>query len=228
MVDIYTVYGTGGFAREVMPLLKYSCNENTDEQKKFFFIDDFKEKNEINGTQVLNFEDLLKNFSAHNIYCNIAIADANIRRKLSEKCMNNGINILTIKSKNSLILDDVQIDKGSILCPFTTITSNVRIGTSFHANLYSYVAHDCVIGDYVTFAPGVKCNGNVRIENNVYIGTGAIILPGTKAKPISIGENSRVAAGSVVTKSIPENVTVFGNPAQILTKTLLKKIRLNS
>ena len=94
--------------------------------------------------------------------------------------------------------------------------------------MYSYVAHDCVIGDFVTFAPGVKCNGNVIIDSNVYVGTGAIILPGKKDKPIKIGKNSKIAAGSVVTKSIPENVTVFGNPAQILTKSLLKKIRLSS
>ena len=109
------------------------------------------------------------------------------------------------------------------MCPFTTITSNVRIGTSFHANLYSYVAHDCVIGDYVTFGPGVKCNGNVRIDNNVYIGTGAIILPGTKAKPISIGENSKVAAGSVVTSNVPNNALVFGRSKQKTKKNWNKK-----
>lgn len=48
------------------------------------------------------------------------------------------------------------------------------IGRSFHANIYSYVAHDCIIGDYVTFAPSVKCTGNVVIEDCVYIGTGAM------------------------------------------------------
>jgi acetyltransferase-like isoleucine patch superfamily enzyme len=51
-------------------------------------------------------------------------------------------------------MDDVVIGDGAILSPFTCITSNVRIGKSFHANLYSYVTHDCIIGDYVTFAPG--------------------------------------------------------------------------
>lgn len=41
-------------------------------------------------------------------------------------------------------------------------------GRHFHANLYSYVEHDCVIGDFVTFAPGVKCNGNVVVEDYAY------------------------------------------------------------
>ena len=47
---------------------------------------------------------------------------------------------------------------------------------------YVHIAHDCQVGDFVTFAPAVKCNGNVIIENNVYIGTGAIIKQGKKDK----------------------------------------------
>ena len=113
-------------------------------------------------------------------------------------------------------MDDVLIGDGAILSPFTCITSNVRIGKSFHANLYSYIAHDCVIGDYVTLAPGVKCNGNVIIEDHAYVGTGAIIRPGTKTKPLVIGSHSIIGMGAVVTKTVPSGKTVFGNPAKIL------------
>jgi hypothetical protein len=61
----------------------------------------------------------------------------------------------------------------------------------------------------------------------VYVGTGAIIYPGTKYSPIVIGKNSKVGVGAVVTKSVPENVTVIGNPAQVLTRELLKKMKAN-
>ena len=74
----------------------------------------------------------------------------------------------------------MDIGEGSLLCPFTCLTSNIKIGKFFHANIYSYVAHDCIIGDYVTFAPGVKCNGNIHIEDHAYIGTGAVIKQGTQ------------------------------------------------
>ena len=67
---------------------------------------------------------------------------------------------------------------GAALSPFVTLTSNIRIGRHFHANLYSYVEHDCVIGDFVTFAPAVKCNGNVVIEDHAYIGAGAVATAG--------------------------------------------------
>lgn len=54
----------------------------------------------------------------------------------------------------------------------------------------------------------------LEIGRNVRIGARAIIMPGVK----SIGENSVIAAGSIVTKSVPERVVVSGNPAQIVVK----------
>lgn len=49
------------------------------------------------------------------------------------------------------------------------------------------------------------------IGNYVYIGTGALIMPG-----VTIGDNSLIAAGSVVTKSIPAGSVAAGNPARVL------------
>ncbi|RYZ85331.1 MAG: hypothetical protein EOO68_30390 [Moraxellaceae bacterium] len=114
--------------------------------------------------------------------------------------------------------DAVTIAEGSILCPFVCLTSNIKIGKFFHANIYSYVAHDCVIGDFVTFAPGVKCNGNIIIEDHAYIGTGAIIKQGTPEQPIVIGKGAVVGMGAVVTKSVAAGVTVVGNPAKPLVR----------
>ena len=94
----------------------------------------------------------------------------------------------------------------------------MRIGKSFHANIYSYVAHDCRIGDFVTFAPKVCCNGNVHIEDHAYIGTGAIIRQGTPERPLVIGEGAVVGMGAVVTRDVPAGVTVVGNPARPLEK----------
>jgi len=72
------------------------------------------------------------------------------------------------------------------------------------------------VGDFVTLAPAVKCNGNVIIGDHAYIGTGAIIRPGEKDDPLMIGAHSIIGLGSVVTKDIPEGATVFGNPARVI------------
>jgi sugar O-acyltransferase (sialic acid O-acetyltransferase NeuD family) len=135
------------------------------------------------------------------------------------KCESDGLDFFEVRSHNVVQMDDVQLGKGAVLSPFVTLTSNIRIGKHFHANLYSYVEHDCVIGDYVTFAPGVKCNGNVIIEDHVYVGTGAVIKQGMPDAPIVIGCGAVIGMGAIVTKSVPPGVTVIGNPALPLIKT---------
>lgn len=60
-------------------------------------------------------------------------------------------------------------------------------------------------------AEGLQYNADVYIQRNVWIGAGAIILPG-----IHIGENSVIGAGSMVTHDIPANVVAVGNPCRVL------------
>tara|TARA_B100001287_G_scaffold238699_1_gene212269 strand:- start:5658 stop:6212 length:555 start_codon:yes stop_codon:yes gene_type:complete len=69
------------------------------------------------------------------------------------------------------------------------------------------LAHDASTFNYL----GYTKIGKVNIEDNVFIGANSIILPG-----VSIGKNAIIGAGSVVTKDIPENSIVVGNPAKVI------------
>lgn len=60
--------------------------------------------------------------------------------------------------------------------------------------------------------PDFDCFGKVTIGDYVYIGTNSLIMPG-----VTIGNNVLIAAGSVVTKSVPSGVVVAGNPAKIVS-----------
>lgn len=59
--------------------------------------------------------------------------------------------------------------------------------------------------------PNFDCFGKVIIGDYVYIGNHSLIMPG-----VTIGDNVLIAAGSVVTKSVPDNVVIGGNPANII------------
>lgn len=209
------VYGASGFGKEVMPLVRAQFTELNKEH--FVFIDDGQANTDLNGYQVLSYTDFINN-SKTDKRVTIAIANSQVREKLMARLDQDSVQHLEIQAANTVILDEVEMGEGSLLCPFTCITSNIKIGKFFHANIYSYVAHDCIIGDYVTFAPGVKCNGNIHIEDHAYIGTGAVIKQGTPDKPLVIGKGAVVGMGAVVTKSVPAGVTVVGNPARILEK----------
>lgn len=215
MSKIIGVYGASGFGKEVMPLIRQQYSDLKKEQ--FVFIDDGQAGSVLNAYPVLSYVDFLKDKSAEKLVT-IAIANSTVREKLSIQLEQDNIKAISVVAANTLIFDQVEIGEGSLFCSFTHVTSNVKIGKYFHANIYSYVAHDCVIGDYVTFAPGVKCNGNIHIEDHAYIGTGAIIKQGSPDKPLVIGKGAVVGMGAVVTKNVPPGVTVIGNPARILEK----------
>lgn len=108
---------------------------------------------------------------------------------------------------------------------------NTHFGHDVYANFNLTLVDDCdiFVGDNVMFGPNVtvataghpvepnlrrkaaQFNIPVRIGNNVWIGAGAVILPG-----VTIGDNTVVGAGSVVTKDLPSNVVAVGNPCRVL------------
>ncbi len=176
-------------------------------------MDDQPPVEQLNGHRVLTYAQWLAEPAAAR-HISLAIANSAVRAKLAERCADDAVAFFEVRAANTVQLDDVQIGRGAILCPFVTLTSNIRIGQHFHANLYSYVEHDCVIGDFVTFAPGVKCNGNVVIEDHAYIGAGAVLKQGKPGAPLVIGRGAVVGMGAVVTKNVAPGTTVVGNPAR--------------
>lgn len=214
---LYAIFGASGCGRGVMPLAREQLRQVGFPSDRLVFVDDKPEAQVVNGHRVISFHDYLEN-PANERYVALAIANSEIRERLARRCTENGVRPWSLIATNAIAMDDVQVGEGAILCPFTTLTSNIRIGRYFHANLYSYVEHDCVIGDFVTFAPSVRCNGNVVIEDHAYIGAGAIIKQGKPGKPLVIGRGAVVGMGAVVTRDVAPGVTVVGNPARPLTK----------
>ena len=208
------VFGASGFGREVMPWVRQQLAGSN---ARIVFVDDNPPVVDLNGHSVLTYQQFLQE-RADEKFISIAIADSGIRKILTDRCVSDGVTVLDVTANNAVVMDAVDIGEGFVISPFVTITSNVKIGKGFHANIYSYVAHDCVLGDYVTFAPSVKCNGNIVIEDHAYIGTGAILKQGRPGKPLVIGKGAVVGMGAVVTKDVPPGVTVVGNPAKPLIR----------
>lgn len=107
----------------------------------------------------------------------------------------------------------------------------VHFGKHVYANFGLTLVDDTeiTVGDHTMFGPnvtvataghpilpalrrqGLQYNAPVRIGCNCWIGAGALILPG-----VTIGDNTVVGAGSVVTRDLPANVVAVGNPCRVL------------
>ena len=149
----------------------------------------------------------------------------------------NKTSIQEAEKRNSL-LKEMFAEIGENCCVLSPFYANfggkhVHFGNNVFANFNLTLVDDThiYVGDNVMFAPnvtiataghpvlpalrekGYQYNLPVRIGKNCWLGAGVIVLPG-----VTIGENTVVGAGSVVTKDLPANVVAVGNPARVLRK----------
>ena len=203
------IIGAGGFGREVKMLI----DQINAVSPKYIFIgyyDDGKEKgNLINGFPVLGKVSELNTIS-EAISVVLALGNPAHKKNVITLIQNQNITFETLIHPSVLIGDDaVSIGKGSIICAGSILTCNISIKDFVTINLACTIGHDSVLENYTSLMPTVNVSGEVILEEAVYVGTGAKII-----NQVSVGKNTTIGAGAVVSKSLPENCTAVGIPAK--------------
>jgi sugar O-acyltransferase (sialic acid O-acetyltransferase NeuD family) len=203
------IIGAGGFGREVKMLIDQINRHELKYEFLGYYDDGFPIGTTINNNLVLgSVDDLAKNDEIISVV--VAIGAPEIKRKIVEKLTRSTINFPTLVHPSVLIGDEfVTIGNGCIVCAGTIITCNIDIKDFVILNLMCTVGHDTVIGSYASFMPSVNISGEVIIQEEVYVGTGAKII-----NQLEIGRQTIVGAGAVVSKTLPEKCTAVGIPAK--------------
>ena len=103
---------------------------------------------------------------------------------------------------------------GVIVCAGVRFTNAIEVGDFCIFNLNATVGHDVVVEEFVNVAPGVAISGNVHLERGVMVGTGAAINQGTPAAKLTVGANTQIGSGAVVTKDCDPDAVYVGIPAR--------------
>jgi len=202
------IIGSGGFAREVLCLIQ-DINKLKNEYEILGFVDGSIQKGKmIDGFPVIGSDDDVVNSQIDAV---LAFGEPHLKAKVAEKYKNGKVSFPTLIHPNVVIGNNYNVNygKGCIICAGNILTTNIKLGDFVTLNLMCTVGHDTIIGNYSSFMPSVNISGEVTIDNCVYCGTGVKIINQT-----SIGENTIVGAGAVVTKALPANCTAVGIPAK--------------
>lgn len=125
---------------------------------------------------------------------------------------------VVIREENE-IGNNVSIGTGSILEHHIKVADNVRLHSNVFVPEYTVLEEQCWLGPCVVltnakYPASLDAKNNLKgalIKRKAKIGANATILPG-----IIVGDNALIGAGSVVTKNVPQNTIVAGNPARMM------------
>ncbi len=206
------LHGAGAFGRECLPLARCAAKSHPATGAQIVFVEEEPHAERVANVPVWSHRRFLDHAGLR--YFSIAIADSRTRARLADRCIASGASPLSLVSERALQYADASIGAGIVQCPFSTVSSEARIGRFVHLNFGVYVAHDCVIGDFVTLAPAAQCLGRVHIGEHTFVGAGAVIHQGTREQPRRIGANAIIGMGAIVLEDVPDGITVVGNPAR--------------
>ena len=217
MKKIYIV-GAGGFGREV-----YDWAKETFSEKKYTIVG-FLDDNLKALDPFISAENIKTSMSMPPIVGKIidyqyhkddwlicAIANPKIKKEICINLINKGGKFLKLIHPSAKLGNNTKIGDGSIICPNVIITNNVNLKGFVSINISTTIGHDVQVGEWTTVSAQCDLTGCVKVGSEVLIGSGARIIPGK-----IVGDCAIIGAGAVVIRKIPNNQTVFGNPARPL------------
>lgn len=178
------------------------------------FLEFFDEMNEekfiLNKFPIINGQALLQSHFTKDPRFILAVGNPTFRLLFYKRFKEAGGEMVNLLGSNNTISSFADI-QGVDVFNHCFIGSQVRIGMGTLVNTGAQVHHEVQIGEFCEISPKVVILGAAIIGNQTRIGANATILP-----KIKIGNHVIIGAGSVITKDVPDNVTVVGVPGRII------------
>ena len=181
---------------------------------KVVFFDDFADKSEVNGYQILGKTDVIEeefsNKSFDELLIGIGYKHLSIRKLLFERFEKN-IPFGRIIHSSSWLDKSTIVKKGCIIYPGCSIDANVTIENNTVLNIGCVIAHDTTIGKHCFLSPRVALAGFVKVQEMCILGINATIIDN-----ITIVAKTQIGGGTVVIKNIDTPGLYVGNPQKFI------------
>lgn len=142
----------------------------------------------------------------------VAIGNNDVRKNIANMLeKHSDISLINAIHPTATISSRIKIGVGNFIAAGAIINTGTFLGDYIIINTGATLDHDNYIDNFAQISPGCNLAGNVTVEEGVFIGTGAVIIPGKR-----IGSHAIIGAGAVVINDIPPNCTAVGVPARVI------------
>lgn len=133
------------------------------------------------------------------------------RLKIQSMWQVAGIVLPPLVHSSASVSPQSYVGQGSQVLAMAVVAAGAMIGDVCIINHHANIDHECHLEAGVMVAPGATLCGNVWVGEDAFVGAGATVLP-----RIRVGRRAMVGAGAVVTRDVPDDAVVVGNPARIV------------
>lgn len=210
MKKLYII-GARGFGREVYDLALQTAAFKNNEFEIVGYLDDkIDALAEYSGYPpiVSSAENYIP--QEHDVFV-CAMGTPETKKKYVEIILAKNGQFINLIHPNSAISSKIDQCQGLLIFPNVVISVDVKLGDFISIQSFSFIGHDANISNWCHINTFCSINGFVNMAESVQMYTHATVLP-----KFNIGQNTIIGAGSMVMKNLPENITVFGNPAREL------------
>jgi len=203
------IIGARGWGREVYDIAT-DCIASGVELKVKGFLDD--KADALDGYE--NYPEILGPVETYEVQNDdvfiCALGDVNYKKQYADIILNKGGEFISLIHPTAIIGNNAMIGKGCVVCAYSNLSSDTRIGDFVTFSIKAGMGHDSVIGDYSHIGGFSNISGFVTIGKMVTIHPCCNILPHK-----IIEDEAVVGASSVVLANVKRGKTVYGNPARV-------------
>ena len=127
--------------------------------------------------------------------------------------LGTGVTYVALIHPTAVVSPSAQIGAGALVGPFCMVGPGAQLGNHSILNVNCMIGHDGVLGDAAVVSPHVVLAGGSTIGAGCFLGSSSVIFQG-----VSVGAQSVVSAGSMVSKDVPAESFVAGNPARSMPR----------
>lgn len=209
---ILAFYGASGLGSELRTIAQL-INEETPRWSDMIFVDDDAEKEgtEFVDMKVMSFAKAIETYGKENLEFLIAMGEPAVKDIIYQKLKDNDCTVTNLFHPTAVIDPSSVYGEGIVVGKMAGIPPLGVFGNNIKVNGFTAIGHEVELGDNVVVSAFAFIGGNTKVGRNTYIAPHACLRNG-----ITVGENAIVGMGAVVTKDVPDNAVVVGNPAKIL------------